>query len=448
MKTFITSLVLLVILLAGVGNAQAQTESAINGVVYDETNGIYHISFYVAANDSIQPVIIADDRVEEMNLHNESLMDQEIYYAGSFYSYKPGGYLLSVDYPIEKMEKQIPSIALVDEEGRTVDRISTHALGDWTDRHKNVKVERFQAKIDKTEVDDVYNDISNKGVVFFNISEKDIEDNPVILSVGKKYAGQQIFEMPVQSPGQYRIEAWHIHAEAMDWLKADIFDSSRTEILSSKNDSHDRSLITHFGYYPGQNIYIVDAYVANPAILRVCDKKGNIIVESALMQPDKDSLWIIPADKMKSNMLEMVEDGRVVSSVYDYQATVDDDDSIVEFSLRIFDYGFEKDSLHRKIGRFDAIYTIPEEFKNPEVIEITGGSMAIKNVTAGQTYLWSREGDIHRGEYMYVIILDNGKVKAAERARVISFTWGPQLHFDHINVRSPGLREIIKNSTA
>lgn len=440
MKVIFTFLVLLSIVLVGIGGAQAQG-SVINGVVYDKTNGLYHISFFVDTNDSVQPVIIAEDWVEEMDLHNQSLLDQEIYYTGPFYSHKPGGYLISVDYPIEKRGKNIPSIALVDEEGRTVDRISTHALGDWTTRSKSLVMERRNAEIDATEVREIYTDLGQKVTVFFNVSQRDVENAPVVLSVTGRSTKEKIFEFPVSSSGMYKIDVRNVDDyDDISGFRANITDHDG-KTLSSGTINLDRSVIGRFIYYPGQDIYVAYSYLRSPVTMRVCDKSGNLIEESGILMPQKDSFWIIPADKMESNQIEMIEDGWVVSSAYSYQAVVDKDSSLVDFSLRLWNY-----STYPRVGRFDAFYSIPSEYRHPEVIEATEDSAIRKKVVAGQTYVWSQDGTRNHMEYMYVILLDDGKVKAAERARVVSFTWGFPLRFEHVHIKSPGLQEIIENA--
>lgn len=440
-KDLFLPVMFLLLFLGVLSSAQAQeNEPVIDSVVYDTMYQTYHIEYHLGEGGTVQLIMIKHDNVSEKDLDNKSLL------AGQRVNFidvpkKKGNYQATVFFNKSK-ECCIPSFALIDSEGKTLDRVSTHALGDWTKRSKEVDTERTDIEVEKTEIKRVYQDPSSRRVVVFcNVSKADA---PVIISVAEQVPPyKRLVEIPIESEGEYKVSVGHIHT--LRDIEAKVYDSNRSKILASKSSVGDRpSRISGLTYNPTQKLAVVELDLQNPSILKVYDRKGHLTRESAVLRPGSNPIWIIQPEKtefLRVDLEETKENGTVLSSANLWDATESSDS--VDFFLQIYQ--------HTPIakGAISAVCFIPEDYKNPEVVETSSRAGAsIHSVTPGSVYSLSKTGNISAGDCLTIIILNDGDMSYVYRVHVRSSTmWGPYLQTEKIDPKSPGLKVLVGGAT-
>lgn len=395
-----------------------------------------YVTFHVATNESVRPVIIRDKGFTDEELDGMNLSGAEIYYYHiKYYPARESNYRISMPFTdIGCPDCPEYVCALVNEEGKVVDWMRFRGEYDLSERYVGIDNEN-PVRTGETGVKKIYHSYS--GIwAYIEISDCDA---PAFVRVKEDGTNLVLREFLIESSGSYRITV-DSHPIIRD-VQVDIYDKNESTLLSSGIENNDKeSYILETFNVVGQNRSVVNILLEKPAIIKVYDQSGNLAAESHLLDPTQDYYWVIPFGKENISRVDLEEDGYTVIS----RSAVDfrdwDPSRIAEFSL------FE--NWNREKELFQVLYVIPSSYTAPEVIEYSSldDKSIIYNVTPGEIYVSSRIGTLDKNDNYTVIIMDKGIAQVAVKGWVVPSSWGFWADQTPVNTTETEIQNIMKRA--
>jgi hypothetical protein len=348
-----------------------------------------------------------------------NLKGSDIYYDRGHY-YDPGmfgnftGFNLSANLADNESS---PVLVLVDKDGNILDWLTIYSSRTRYDDYFTISVFHEATDVNKTQIIDSFYNLNEGRIAFdIDVAEGDVPAVVRMADTGKD--NELICEVPIKNPGKHQV-LFNSLGVIRD-INATVYSPSSGKVLSvGTTQGNYSSMFSQAHYLTRQNVSVVNMVVRKPVVAQVYGSDGNVIVKSPVFYPRQNFTWIIPFNTSEFQSIELIEDGRMVSRLTNDSFTM----RTTSFPVDFFSSISEDDT-----DVFEAVYTIPDDYHNAEVVEFlsSGGNPVLHEVTPGQTYLYSRNGNITYGDYMVILIIEDGQVRKAAKSVIRSTGWGPE----------------------